>query len=82
MSFFGKIFEDCSIYSAAIPTYIGGIMAFGWGTDDIGLRKNPLKTIENRFKNATLSTKYYNPSVHVGSFAIPTYIAKNIKDQK
>jgi spermidine synthase len=74
-------FSDHTFYSAAVPTYIGGMMAFAWATDNLAARQQPHANIEARFQAAKLSTRYYNPAIHLASFALPQYIleAINIK---
>lgn len=67
-------FKDRSFYSAAVPTYIGGIMTFAWGTDNTEARNQSLETINLRFQQAKIKTRYYNPAIHVASFALPQYI--------
>ena len=67
-------FKDRSFYSAAVPTYIGGIMTFAWATDNPETRKQPVETIQQRFEQANIKTRYYNPAIHVASFALPQYI--------
>ena len=67
-------FSDRSFYSAAIPTYIGGIMTFAWATDNPDLRMLPVEKIAQRFEAAKINTRYYNPAIHVASFALPQYI--------
>lgn len=67
-------FNENTFYSAAVPTYIGGIMTFAWATDDADVRDVALDVLEQRFKAANLSTKYYNPAIHKASFALPQYI--------
>ncbi len=67
-------FSDYSFYSAAIPTYIGGIMTFAWATDNPDLRTLPVEKIAQRFEAAKINTRYYNPAIHVASFALPQYI--------
>ena len=67
-------FKDRSFYSAAVPTYIGGIMTFAWATDNLETRQQPVETISQRFKQANIKTRYYNPAIHVASFALPQYI--------
>jgi spermidine synthase len=67
-------FSDYSFYSAAIPTYIGGIMTFAWATDKPDLRTLPVEKIAQRFEAAKINTRYYNPAIHVASFALPQYI--------
>ena len=67
-------FKDRSFYSAAVPTYIGGIMTFAWATDNPETRQQPVETIRQRFEQANIKTRYYNPAIHVASFALPQYI--------
>jgi spermidine synthase len=49
-------------------------MAFGWGTDDVGLRTVPRTTLRERFEAARLHTRYYTPELHQASFALPRFI--------
>ncbi len=78
MTCFGRLFADAGCYLAVIPTYIGGFMAMGWGTDDAGLRAVPLETLEARFRAARLETRYYTPAVHKAAFALPRFIADHV----
>ncbi len=71
----GKQFQDVSAYIAAISTYGGGHMAFGWATDNATLRQHTVASISNRYAASGLKTRYYNPAVHVAAFALPNYIA-------
>lgn len=75
----GGHFADASAYIAPVPTYIGGFMAFGWGTDNPDLRKLAADTLAARYKQADISTRYYNGDLHVGAFALPTYIAELVE---
>ncbi len=70
----GRHFADQSFYSAAVPTYYGGIMAFGWGSDDPGLRQVDEQTLQQRFREAGLETRYYTPQIHRASFALPAWV--------
>jgi spermidine synthase len=67
-------FKDQSFYSAAVPTYIGGIMTFAWATDNQSLRSTSVEVITQRFDAANIKCRYYNPAIHVASFALPEYI--------
>ena len=69
------LFADASCYLAAVPTYVGGSMAFGWATDEVAHRAVALATLEERFAAAGLATRYYTPAVHQASFALPRFIA-------
>ena len=67
-------FSDVSFYQAAIPTYYGGIMTFAWATDNETMRQWDVATLQSRFEDAGLGCRYYNPAIHVGSFALPQYL--------
>lgn len=73
MRAFRALFADASCYLASIPTYVGGPMAFGWGTDG-GARATPLDLIRSRYAEAGIRTRYYTPEVHAGAFALPGYV--------
>jgi len=71
---FNALFADAAAYAVAVPTYIWGFMALGWASDDPAHRRRPLATIEKRHAAAGLDTRYYNPEIHLGAFALPTYM--------
>ena len=68
------LFPDWHFYQAAVPTYIGGAMTFAWGACDADIRKIPLETLCQRFAGSGILTRYYNPHVHIGAFALPQYV--------
>ncbi len=65
---FTRLFADATCYLAAVPTYVGGFMAFGWGTDDASLRRVPEATLEDRFATDAFATRYYTPERPPGEF--------------
>ncbi len=69
-------FADVSCYLATIPTYVCGAMAMGWATDNAGLRKVTVETLEARFKPLKLNSRYYTPEVHKAAFALPPYVSE------
>jgi spermidine synthase len=71
---FSHLFADATCYLAAVPTYIGGFMAFGWGTDDPSLRAVTVETLAERLAASGIATRYYTPEVHKASFALPRFI--------
>ena len=71
---FDRTFRDWCFFSAAVPTYAGGIMLFGWASDDASLRAVSLATLRERFAKAAVLTRYYNPEIHKASFALPQYV--------
>ncbi len=75
---FRNVFADRWFYCAAVPSYIGGHMMFGWGTDNAELRTLDPATLEARFAAAGLDTRYYSPAIHAASFALPRYVAQAV----
>lgn len=71
--------RECWFYTAAVPTYIGGTMAFAWATDNPEARRHELATLEARFNESGISTRYYTPALHQASFALPKYVEQAIR---
>ena len=74
------IFADTTFYGASVPTYVGGIMTFAWGSDNRAHRQVSLTTLEERCKAAKLKTRYYNPAIHQGAFALPQYVLQAMQE--
>ena len=72
------LYRDWHFFSAAIPTYIGGSMVFGWATDNTSLRQTGLSELRRRYQEAGIETRFYNPEVHCGAFALPNYLLEAI----
>ncbi len=77
MHAFRALFADATCYLATIPTYAGGPMAFGWGTDGAA-RQVDLGTLQARFAAARITTCYYTPEVHQAAFALPGYVREMV----
>lgn len=71
---FSQLFADWHFYGVAVPTYIGGMMALGWASQDTGLRHLPVEVLQQRFAEAAMETRYYTPAVHAGAFALPRFV--------
>lgn len=69
-----KLYRDASFYVSPVPTYIGGLMALAWASDDASLRKQSAEVIQQRIDRAGFPTRFYNADVHVAAFALPNYI--------
>jgi len=70
------IFNDAHFYTAAVPTYAGGLMTLGWASNNTTFRNVPLATLEQRFANSGLKTNYYTPACHQASFSLPAFILR------
>ncbi|MEO4048272.1 polyamine aminopropyltransferase [Pseudomonas sp. CAU 1711] len=68
------LFADWHFYMAAVPTYLGGDMAFAWGATDPEYRRLSPELLLQRFVGSGIVTRYYNPQVHLGAFALPQYV--------
>ncbi|MDP8234215.1 MAG: polyamine aminopropyltransferase [Candidatus Saelkia tenebricola] len=76
-----KIFKHTSVYTASIPTYIGGLFSLIFSSNTINPNKFNKNTLKNRFAKLSLKTKYYNSEIHTACFKLPNYI-KNIIGEK
>ena len=73
---FQKLFLDWGCYTACIPTYAGGPMAFGWGSLSTTPRNVSVDVLCERLAAARLDLAYYTPDVHKAAFSLPRYIEK------
>ncbi len=75
--FLSQVFKNVDFYVAAVPTYVGGFMAFGFSSDKdySGVRQEELLQRLERVKGRM---RYYNPRIHLASFALPEYIINSL----
>ena len=73
---FQQLFADWGCYIASIPTYAGGLMAFGWGSNSSKARDVDVAVLTKCLEAAGLDLGYYTPSVHKAAFSLPRYIEK------
>jgi len=74
-----NIFPCNAVYTATIPTYIGGLFSFIFSSKKIDPSKLNIKNIKTRYQKAKIKTKYYNPQVHNACFQLPNYVKKLIQ---
>ena len=74
------VFPHVTAYVAAVPTYVGGLMALGFAAKMAGLDRVPVEVIRRRAAEAGVlgTTSYWSPEVHAASFQLPPYIAKHL----
>lgn len=65
-------------YIAAVPTYYGGYMTLGFGTNSADFKIPSLSVLQERYKMAGFSTKHYSPAMHLASFVLPPWIENDI----
>ncbi|WP_324824563.1 polyamine aminopropyltransferase [Sinanaerobacter sp. ZZT-01] len=70
-------FEISKVYQAHIPTYPSGHWLFGFASK----KYHPTRDfLPERWQKKELKTKYYNTQIHLGAFALPTYVEELLKD--
>jgi len=68
-----ETFPIAKVYQAFIPTYASGHWLFGFASK----KYDPLKDVDfEKWLKLDLKTQYYNPELHIGSFALPNYVKK------
>jgi len=69
-----------SAFVAAVPTYVGGLMALGIAAKQSGIGKQSVDEIRARAEAAGVlgTTEYWTPEIHAGSFDLPPYIARQL----
>ena len=75
----GKYFRSVRFFGAAVPTYVGGIMVFPFASDRVDVADLGIDAISERYKAAGMSTRYYDPRVHIGAFCLPKYFSDALK---
>ena len=70
-------FSVSKVYQAHIPTYPSGHWLFGFASKKF----HPIKDYDGeKWLALGLKTKYYNPELHIGSFALPNYVEELLEN--
>ena len=70
-------FPISRVYQAHIPTYPSGHWLFGFASK----KRAPVEGVDwQRWKRLGIKTRYYNTKLHVGAFALPTYVEEMLRD--
>ncbi|NFG23585.1 polyamine aminopropyltransferase [Clostridium botulinum] len=73
------LFKINKVYQAHIPTYPSGHWLFGFASK----KYDPIKDLNAEAWNSLgIQTKYYNTDLHVGCFALPTYVIDMLNEDK
>ena len=75
----GEFFPVCRVYQAHIPTYPSGYWLFGFASKRFDPLVDP--DFEN-WKSLGISTRYYPPELHCGSFALPAYVQTMLQEEE
>ena len=76
-----SVFARAGVYLWPVPTYAGGHMAFGWGSDGLDLRGGEPEEIRHRVAAAALDLRVYDAAVHASALALPRWIRRILDDE-
>ena len=72
-------FPISKVYQLHIPTYPSGHWLFGFAAK----KHHPVKDADfAAWSKLGIKTRYYNPNLHVASFALPTYVEELLEEQE
>ena len=72
-----ETFPICRVYQAHIPSYPSGHWLFGFASK----KYHPLDDLDKvGWKLKGIHTKYYEPRLHAGVFALPAYVEELLED--
>ncbi len=70
-------FPISKVYQAHIPSYPSGHWLFGFAAK----KHHPIKSFDPKaWKKLGIKTKYYNPMLHIGAFALPNYVQELLEN--
>ena len=70
-------FPISKVYQAHIPTYPSGHWLFGFASKQL----HPIRDYDGkRWLELGIKTRYYNPQLHIGSFALPNYVQELLEN--
>lgn len=71
-----RTFSYQKLYLSFIPSYPRGIWSFILASErNLPATLNPLK---QRYQSRGLRTRYYNPEIHISSFALPNWLKESL----
>lgn len=70
-----NVFDIVEVYQYHLPTYPSGHYLFGFASKSL----HPIKDFNpDKWNELGIYTRYYNTDIHVGAFALPTYVKELI----
>ena len=74
-----NIFTYSAFYVYPVPTYVGGLFSSVFCSDGIQPETFNYESLDRKYADTPLNTKYYNPGIHRGAFHIPSFFKDNLK---
>lgn len=73
-------YKYATFYQAAVPTYVGGVMALGFSSDADYSNLTEDELQKRMKKNVSGKMKYYTPSLHLSSFSWPAFLLDTLQE--
>ncbi len=70
-----SVFPVSLVYQAHIPTYPSGHWLFGFASKGL----HPIGDLSPDWRKLRIDTRYYDPELHRGAFALPVYVKRMLK---
>lgn len=74
------VFDHATCYNLTVPTYMGGLQAFGWATDNGALLNTPLATLEARWAKTKIQSEVYTPALSLAAFVLPRWLQQQVDE--
>jgi spermidine synthase len=72
-------FKEATAFTATTPGYFGGPMSQGWASKRPDLSQVDADLLWDWYNALDIKTRYYDPDVHRGAFALPRYIREIVE---
>jgi len=73
-----KIFPIVEVFQCHLPTYASGHWILGFSSKSL----HPISDFNrSKWEKIGLDTKYYNTDIHIGAFALPTYVREMLQEK-
>jgi spermidine synthase len=81
LSHLAACFACTTVYQFCVPTYIGGLQAFGWASDNKELLNVPVDELSRRWdKTGITDVETYSPEYGKSCFCLPRWMMKMVQD--
>ena len=67
------IFTHTHFYVYSVPTYVGGLFSSVFCAKSVNPDGFSIDAIKDKYVNAGIVTRYYNPGIHMGAFHLPGF---------
>jgi len=78
-----RVFKHSTIYQFVVPTYMGGLQGFAFGSDNPETLSVSVEELERRWKESGITNvKHYTPEYHKSVFVLPKWMKEQVEEAK